>query len=173
MGPIELADQVGLDICLAVGDMLRSKFADSLPPTPAWLREKVAAGDLGRKTGRGFYIWKDGKPDKMSRSPATVQPTAEMIDPAYCCRCRTSAWPACARASSTMSDVVDGAMIFGTGYAAVSRRSSELCAKPRDRKRGVDVARAGTKIRWPVHAGCRWDSFQNKKISDPIDGRPS
>src|SRR6266702_1954467 len=64
MGPIELADQVGLDICLAVGDMLRSKFGDSLPPTPAWLREKVAAGDLGRKTGRGFYAWKDGKPDK-------------------------------------------------------------------------------------------------------------
>ena len=80
MGPIELADQVGLDICLAVGDMLRSKFGDSLPPTPAWLREKVAAGDLGRKSGRGFYVWKDGKPDKMSRSPATVQPTAEMID---------------------------------------------------------------------------------------------
>src|SRR6202035_2865185 len=38
MGPIELADQVGLDICLAVGDMLRSKFGDLLPPTPAWLR---------------------------------------------------------------------------------------------------------------------------------------
>src|SRR6202158_3437707 len=39
MGPIELADHVGLDICLAVGDMLRSKFGDALPPTPAWLRE--------------------------------------------------------------------------------------------------------------------------------------
>src|SRR5207248_7720771 len=36
MGPIELADQVGLDICLAVGDMLRSKFGELLPPTPAW-----------------------------------------------------------------------------------------------------------------------------------------
>src|SRR6202158_1879690 len=58
MGPIELADQVGLDICLAVGDMLRSKFGDSLPPTPAWLRDKVAKGELGRKTGKGFYVWK-------------------------------------------------------------------------------------------------------------------
>src|SRR5947207_8796178 len=63
MGPIELADQVGLDICLDVGDMLRSKFGDMLPPTPAWLREKVARGELGRKTGKGFYIWKDGKPE--------------------------------------------------------------------------------------------------------------
>ena len=61
MGPIELADQVGLDICLDVGDMLRSKFGDMLPPTPAWLREKVAKGELGRKTGKGFYTWKDGK----------------------------------------------------------------------------------------------------------------
>src|SRR5258708_7533715 len=57
MGPIELADQVGLDICLAVGDMLRSKFGDARPPTPAWLREKVASGDLGRKSGKGFYVW--------------------------------------------------------------------------------------------------------------------
>src|SRR5204863_7182109 len=80
MGPIELADQVGLDICLAVGDMLRSKFGDTLPPTPAWLREKVAKGELGRKTGKGFYIWKDGKPDKSSRSPSAAQPTDEMID---------------------------------------------------------------------------------------------
>ena len=54
MGPIELADQVGLDICLDVGDMLRSKFGDLLPPTPAWLREKVAKGELGRKTARAF-----------------------------------------------------------------------------------------------------------------------
>ena len=66
MGPIELADQVGLDICLAVGDMLRSKFGDLLPPTPAWLRDKVAKGELGRKTGKGFYVWKDGKADKSS-----------------------------------------------------------------------------------------------------------
>src|SRR5204863_3880210 len=47
MGPIELADTVGLDICLAVGDSLRSKLGDALPPTPDWLREKVHAGELG------------------------------------------------------------------------------------------------------------------------------
>src|ERR1700686_3445040 len=78
MGPIELADQVGLDICLDVGDMLRSKFGDALPPTPAWLRDKVAKGELGRKTGRGFYAWKDGKADKAAGSPSTAQPTPEM-----------------------------------------------------------------------------------------------
>src|SRR5690242_2855036 len=79
MGPIELADQVGLDICLDVGDMLRSKFGDLLPPTPAWLREKVTKGELGRKTGKGFYSWKDGKREKTAPALAT-EPTQEMID---------------------------------------------------------------------------------------------
>src|SRR6202020_2136767 len=79
MGPIELADQVGLDICLAVGDMLRSKFGDLLPPTPSWLRDKVAKGELGRKSGKGFYVWKDGKADKSGPASGT-QPTEIMID---------------------------------------------------------------------------------------------
>ncbi len=116
MGPIELADQVGLDICLAVGDMLRSKFGDSLPPTPAWLREKVAKGELGRKTGKGFYIWKDGKADKTARSPATVQPTDEMIDRLILPI--SNVCVACLREGIVDNpDMVDGAMIFGTGYA--------------------------------------------------------
>ena len=116
MGPIELADQVGLDICLAVGDMLRSKFGDLLPPTPAWLREKVAKGELGRKTGKGFYIWKDGKPDKSSRSPSAAQPTDEMIDRLILPI--SNVCVACLREGIVDNpDMVDGAMIFGTGYA--------------------------------------------------------
>ncbi len=116
MGPIELADQVGLDICLDVGDMLRSKFGDLLPPTPAWLREKVSKGELGRKTGRGFYVWKDGKADKMSGSPSTEQPTPEMID-----RLVLPMSNVCVASLREgivdNADIVDGAMIFGTGYA--------------------------------------------------------
>ena len=116
IGPIELADQVGLDICLAVGDMLRSKFGDALPPTPAWLREKVAAGDLGRKSGRGFYVWKGGKAEKMSGSPAIVQPTPEMIDRLILPM--SNVCVACLREGIVdNADAVDGAMIFGTGYA--------------------------------------------------------
>jgi 3-hydroxyacyl-CoA dehydrogenase/enoyl-CoA hydratase/3-hydroxybutyryl-CoA epimerase len=116
MGPIELADQVGLDICLAVGDMLRSKFGDALPPTPAWLREKVARGELGRKTGKGFYIWKDGKADKSAVSPSMPEPTEEMID-----RLVLPMSNVCVAALREGivddADTVDGAMIFGTGYA--------------------------------------------------------
>jgi 3-hydroxyacyl-CoA dehydrogenase/enoyl-CoA hydratase/3-hydroxybutyryl-CoA epimerase len=116
MGPIELADQVGLDICLAVGDMLRSKFGDLLPPTPAWLREKVAKGELGRKTGRGFYAWKDGKADKTPGQAAGGQPTDEMIDRLMLPM--SNVCVACLREGIVDdADLVDGAMIFGTGYA--------------------------------------------------------
>jgi 3-hydroxyacyl-CoA dehydrogenase / enoyl-CoA hydratase / 3-hydroxybutyryl-CoA epimerase len=116
MGPIELADQVGLDICLDVGDMLRSKFGDTLPPTPAWLREKVAKGELGRKSGRGFYVWKDGRAEKPVSSPATVQPTQEMIDRLVLPM--SNVCVACLREGIVDNvETVDGAMIFGTGYA--------------------------------------------------------
>ncbi len=117
MGPIELADQVGLDICLAVGDMLRSKFGDLLPPTPAWLRDKVAKGELGRKTGKGFYTWRDGKADKAYDSVTTTeQPTQEMIDRLILPM--SNVCVACLREGIVdNADVVDGAMIFGTGYA--------------------------------------------------------
>jgi 3-hydroxyacyl-CoA dehydrogenase / enoyl-CoA hydratase / 3-hydroxybutyryl-CoA epimerase len=116
MGPFELADQVGLDICLDVGDMLRSKFGDQLPPTPAWLREKVTNGELGRKTGKGFYVWKDGKADKSSASSSAAQPTAEMIDRLILPM--SNVCVACLREGIVdNADVVDGAMIFATGYA--------------------------------------------------------
>ncbi len=122
MGPIELADQVGLDICLDVGDMLRSKFGDALPPTPAWLREKVMRGELGRKTGKGFYVWKDGKREmpvgtqRQGASQAPPEPTPEMIDRLVLPM--SNVCVACLREGIVdNADVVDGAMIFGTGYA--------------------------------------------------------
>lgn len=116
MGPIELADQVGLDICLDVGDMLRSKFGDLMPATPAWLREKVASGELGRKAGKGFYDWKEGKADRTPAAPNLPQPTPEMTD-----RLILPMSNVCVAALREgivdNADVVDGAMIFGTGYA--------------------------------------------------------
>ena len=142
MGPIELADQVGLDICLAVGDMLRSKFGDSLPPTPAWLRDKVAKGELGRKTGKGFYIWKDGKADKAPASPSTAQPTAEMIDRLILPM--SNVCVACLREGIVdNADVVDGAMIFGTGYAPFRGGPLNYARTRGVGKRRLDAARAG------------------------------
>jgi 3-hydroxybutyryl-CoA dehydrogenase len=55
MGPLELADLIGLDTVLYIGEVLHREFGDSKYRPPTILRNHVAAGWLGRKTGRGFY----------------------------------------------------------------------------------------------------------------------
>jgi 3-hydroxybutyryl-CoA dehydrogenase len=55
IGPLALADMVGLDVCLAVMEVYLSEFGDSKYRPCPLLREMVAAGRLGRKTGRGVY----------------------------------------------------------------------------------------------------------------------
>lgn len=56
MGPLRTTDVVGLDVRLAIAEHLAREVGERFEP-PAILREKVAAGDLGRKAGRGFYTW--------------------------------------------------------------------------------------------------------------------
>ena len=61
MGPLELTDLVGLDVRLGIAEYLAGALGPAFTP-PAVLREKVAAGKLGKKTGEGFYRWSaDGK----------------------------------------------------------------------------------------------------------------
>ena len=55
IGPLALADMVGLDVCLAVMDVFLKEFGDSKYRASPLLREMVAAGRLGRKTGHGVY----------------------------------------------------------------------------------------------------------------------
>ncbi|MCA9661062.1 MAG: 3-hydroxybutyryl-CoA dehydrogenase [Myxococcales bacterium] len=55
MGPLELADLIGLDTCLAIADVLQRELGDDKYRPANILRVHVAAGWLGRKTGRGFY----------------------------------------------------------------------------------------------------------------------
>ena len=55
IGPLALADMIGLDVCLAVMDVYIAEFNDSKYRPAPLLKEMVAAGRLGRKTGRGVY----------------------------------------------------------------------------------------------------------------------
>ena len=57
MGPLTLADFIGLDVCLAILDVLHDGFGDTKYRPCPLLRRMVAAGQLGRKTGRGFYTY--------------------------------------------------------------------------------------------------------------------
>lgn len=56
MGPLRSTDLVGLDVRLAVADYLHSRLGERFNP-PQLLRDKVAAGEVGRKVGKGFYDW--------------------------------------------------------------------------------------------------------------------
>ncbi len=61
MGPLKLTDLVGLDVRLSILEHLQREIGEQFRP-PGILRMMVRAGKLGKKTGEGFYVWKDGVP---------------------------------------------------------------------------------------------------------------
>jgi 3-hydroxyacyl-CoA dehydrogenase / enoyl-CoA hydratase / 3-hydroxybutyryl-CoA epimerase len=108
MGPVELADTVGLDISLAVGKELGGENAE----VPKKLAELVAAGNLGRKTGRGYYPWKDGKARKRKAKSAPADLSAKLMAPYF-----REARAAVADGVVADADLADAGLIFGTGFA--------------------------------------------------------
>jgi 3-hydroxyacyl-CoA dehydrogenase / enoyl-CoA hydratase / 3-hydroxybutyryl-CoA epimerase len=111
MGPIELADTVGLDVCLHVGRILAQAFNRK---APTQLEQLVAAKHLGRKTGRGFYEWRDGKPIKPAAD--SRQPPSELVDRLILPMLNESV--ACLRERVVEeADLLDAGVIFGTGFA--------------------------------------------------------
>ncbi|KIN70570.1 3-hydroxyacyl-CoA dehydrogenase, NAD-binding protein [Sulfitobacter noctilucae] len=113
MGPVTLADQVGLDIGLHVAESLAEKLGDKMPPINDDLRQKVERGDLGKKTGNGFYDWSDGTPyTDADLTDAPDDLTDRLILPML---------NACAEVLregvARDADQLDGAMIFATGWA--------------------------------------------------------
>jgi 3-hydroxyacyl-CoA dehydrogenase/enoyl-CoA hydratase/3-hydroxybutyryl-CoA epimerase len=107
VGPIELADTVGLDICMAVGKMLGGGAAP-----PKRLSELIAAGNLGRKTKRGFYDWSGGKAAKSAPAPVPPGLSDRLIRPLI-----AEAKASLAEGIVADADLVDAGAIFGTGFA--------------------------------------------------------
>jgi 3-hydroxyacyl-CoA dehydrogenase/enoyl-CoA hydratase/3-hydroxybutyryl-CoA epimerase len=110
MGPLELADTVGLDIARAAGEEL----AGGAEP-PRCLAERLARGDLGKKSGKGFYTWRDGKPVKQGGASPTAAPAGlakRLIQPLIdATRQRVEAGVV------ADADLADAGVIFGTGFA--------------------------------------------------------
>jgi 3-hydroxybutyryl-CoA dehydrogenase len=71
MGPFELLDFVGLDTSHSVGEIMFDEYREKRFAPPPTLRKLVAAGHLGRKTGRGFYDYSGEKPVPMDRQRET------------------------------------------------------------------------------------------------------
>jgi 3-hydroxybutyryl-CoA dehydrogenase len=84
MGPFAFMDLVGIDVNLAAATAVWVGFDEAVRFMPSRIQgELVAAGDLGRKTGRGFYVYQDGRPTGLSdRLPLEAQPAADSMDDA-------------------------------------------------------------------------------------------
>jgi 3-hydroxyacyl-CoA dehydrogenase / enoyl-CoA hydratase / 3-hydroxybutyryl-CoA epimerase len=112
MGPIELADTVGLDICLHVAENLSQHLGGEVPER---LRTLVKAGQLGRKSGKGFYEFKKDKTIKPAIPSGYSAPSDtenrlifRMLNEAV----------ACLRDGVVdQADLADAGIIFGTGFA--------------------------------------------------------
>jgi 3-hydroxyacyl-CoA dehydrogenase/enoyl-CoA hydratase/3-hydroxybutyryl-CoA epimerase len=112
MGPVELADTVGLDVGLGVMGTLGD--AESAEDAQV-LKSYVEQGKLGKKSGEGFYVWKKGKPvkDRGATEGVNLQSLATELMQPYFDECR-----ACLEDGIVAGrDEIDAGMIFGTGFA--------------------------------------------------------
>jgi 3-hydroxyacyl-CoA dehydrogenase/enoyl-CoA hydratase/3-hydroxybutyryl-CoA epimerase len=113
VGPIELIDVVGLDVAAHVGEIIAEQLNRPVTQIPR-LNELLAAKKLGRKSGAGFYTWRDGKAVK----PEAAAPAApaDLIDRLILVLVNECV--ACLRERVVEdADLVDAAVIFGTGFA--------------------------------------------------------
>ena len=107
MGPVELADTVGLDIAVAAGKQLAGG-ADA----PRCLLARVDKGQLGKKTGHGFYAWTAGKAQKGAAGTPPAQLAARLVKPLI-----DRVEYLVATGVVADADLADAGVIFGTGFA--------------------------------------------------------
>ncbi|MGO9803882.1 MAG: 3-hydroxyacyl-CoA dehydrogenase NAD-binding domain-containing protein [Steroidobacteraceae bacterium] len=113
MGPIELADVVGLDVAAHVGEIIAQELGHPAPQLPR-LAALLAAKKFGRKSGEGFYLWQEGKAVKPEGAAAPVpEDLTDRLILVLVNEC-----VACLRERIVEDeDLVDAAVLFGTGFA--------------------------------------------------------
>lgn len=111
MGPLELADTVGLDVCLYAAKSLSQYLGGSLP---VGLSKRVEQGQLGKKSGQGFYRYNNGKAIKKGISDAYRLPE-DILDRLVLSMLNAAV--ACLREQVVEdADALDAGMIFGAGF---------------------------------------------------------
>jgi 3-hydroxyacyl-CoA dehydrogenase/enoyl-CoA hydratase/3-hydroxybutyryl-CoA epimerase len=112
VGPIELADVVGLDVASHVGEIIAAELGRPAPDLTR-LKQLVAAKKLGRKSGEGFYVWREGKAVKPAAAAAAPPDLEDRLILAL-----VNESVGCLREGVVAeADLLDAAVIFGTGFA--------------------------------------------------------
>jgi 3-hydroxyacyl-CoA dehydrogenase/enoyl-CoA hydratase/3-hydroxybutyryl-CoA epimerase len=111
MGPVELADTVGIDICYSVAKNLAEAFGSKVPVV---LERYIKENNLGKKTGRGFYKYKKGKPIKNRDADLGDQ---KMIQNRLVFRLLNEAAACIDEKIVDSKNLLDAGIIFGTGFA--------------------------------------------------------
>ena len=103
---------MGLDVCIKVAETLATGDVDAQRKL---LQEKLDAGNLGKKSGQGFYQWNKGKPDRQSvdiDTPYGDELANRLIKP-FLDECKKAS----ADGIVEDDDLLDAGMVFGTGFA--------------------------------------------------------
>jgi 3-hydroxyacyl-CoA dehydrogenase/enoyl-CoA hydratase/3-hydroxybutyryl-CoA epimerase len=111
IGPIELADTIGIDICCSVAKNLAEAFDSKVP---AGLERYINENNLGKKTGRGFYQYKKGRPIKNQDADLDDQ---KMIQNRLVFRLLNEAAACLDEKIVDNKNLLDAGIIFGTGFA--------------------------------------------------------
>lgn len=113
MGPITLADTVGLDICLSVAENLTKHFGGQVPEH---LKQMVAAGHLGVKSGQGFYQYTKNGKQINSEASKKIEYKPDIAD-RMILRMLNEAVECLYENIVSDADFIDAGMVFGTGFA--------------------------------------------------------
>ncbi|MAR83410.1 MAG: crotonase [Legionellales bacterium] len=114
MGPITLADTVGLDVCLSVGEILAQSIGGVVPNK---LRQIVEDGYLGVKSGQGFYTYKQGKKVHNASSSSSESVKTPDLTDRLILSMVNEAVSCLHHEVIDDADLLDAGMIFGTGFA--------------------------------------------------------
>jgi len=160
MGPIELIDSVGLDVALHVSVVLGAAFDRKVPDV---LSDMVDRGDLGRKSGQGFYRWEDGKAKKDDDTFTGPDLTDRLILPMV-----NESVAVLSEQVVRDADLLDAGVIFGTGFAPFRGGPLQYA-----RNRGIDEVVAALAALANEHADDDGHRFLPHPGFDDLRGAPT
>ncbi|GAB4353937.1 MAG: 3-hydroxyacyl-CoA dehydrogenase NAD-binding domain-containing protein [Gammaproteobacteria bacterium] len=112
LGPVELADMVGLDVCLSVARVLTQHYGGSIP---AQLQQRVQEGRLGRKSGQGFYNYKQKR--RFWQRPVDLSSANDEMAERMILRLVNEARICLEEGVVDSPDLLDAGLVFGAGFA--------------------------------------------------------